>query len=581
MSKIANIKINGIPLEVPLGTTVLEAAKQVGVHIPTLCHLDLCDFGVVNKVASCRVCVVEVAGRNALAPSCAEMVYDGMEVVTDSLKSINARRNNLELLLSNHPFECLTCMKNLDCELQALAEELNIREIHATGEKMDYPIDLSSNAIVKDPNKCVMCRRCETMCNEVQTVGVLSGINRGFEAVVGTAFHLDMIDTSCTYCGQCVAVCPTAALTERNDLPRVWRALSRERNHVVVQVAPAVRVAIGEMFGMEPGTISTGKLVTALRRLGFDSVFDTNFGADLTIMEEARELVHRIEHNGTLPMLTSCCPAWVKFFEHQFPEMLDVPSTCKSPQTMVGAIAKTYYAEKINVPAKRIKVVSIMPCVAKKAESARPELSKEDYLHVDYVLSTREFGHMIKEAGIDFKALPDGEFDSILGESTGAAAIFGTTGGVIEAATRTAYELITGESLERIDFEDLRGLDGIREATVTIKDLDLKIGIAHGLGNARRLLESIKEGKAFYHAIEIMACPGGCIGGGGQPYHHGDQSIIKKRQDAIYEIDKNTPRRKSHENEMVLKLYKDYLGDPYGEKAHDLLHTCYTPGEKI
>jgi NADH-quinone oxidoreductase subunit G/NADP-reducing hydrogenase subunit HndD len=472
-------------------------------------------------------------------------------------------------------------MKNLDCELQSLAEELNIREIHAKGEKMSYPIDKSSNAIVKDPNKCVMCRRCETMCNDVQTVGVLSGLNRGFNAVVAPAFNLDMIETSCTYCGQCVAVCPTAALTERNDVPRVWRRLSNKRYHMVAQVAPAVRVALGEMFNMKPGSISTGKIVTALRRLGFDSVFDTNFGADLTIMEEARELVHRIEHGGRLPMLTSCCPAWVKFFEHQFPEMLDVPSTCKSPQTMVGAIAKTYYAEKINLPSKNIKVVSIMPCVAKKAESARPELSKEDLHNVDYVLSTREFGHMIKEAGIEFAKLPDGEFDNIMGESTGAAAIFGTTGGVIEAATRTAYELLTGDELDKIEFENLRGLEGVREAIVSIGDLDLRIGIAHGLGNARKLLEDIKSGKANYHAIEIMACPGGCIGGGGQPYHHGKDSIIKARQDAIYAIDRNTPRRKSHENEMVLKLYEDYLGTPYGEKAHELLHTCYTPGERI
>ncbi len=579
--KLANIKINDIELQVPLGTTVLDAAKTVGVHIPTLCHLNLCDFGVVNKVASCRICVVEQKERGALIPSCAEMVFDGMEIRTDSIKAISARRTNLELLLSNHPFECLTCTKNLVCELQSLAEELNIREIHAKGEKMDYPLDISSNSIVKDPNKCVMCRRCETMCNEVQTVGVLSGLNRGFGAVVAPAFNLDMIDTSCTYCGQCVAVCPTAALTERNDLPRVWRRLSRERNYVVAQVAPAVRVAIGEMFGLEPGTISTGKLVTALRRLGFDAVFDTNFAADLTIMEEARELVHRIEHGGTLPMLTSCCPAWVKFFEHQFPDLLDVPSTCKSPQTMLGAIVKSYYAEKMDIPVKDLKVVSIMPCVAKKAESARPELSKEDTLNVDYVLSTREFGHMIKEAGIEFKDLPESDFDNILGESTGAAIIFGTTGGVIEAAVRTAYELITGETLQKIDFEELRGLAGIREATVNIGDLELNIGIAHGLGNARKLLESIQRGESHYHAIEIMACPGGCIGGGGQPYHHGNQDVIKKRQDAIYEIDRNTPRRKSHENEMVLKLYDDFLGEPYGEKAHDLLHTCYTPGEKI
>jgi NADH-quinone oxidoreductase subunit G/NADP-reducing hydrogenase subunit HndD len=579
--KMAKIKINNIDLEVPLGTTILDAAKLVGVHIPTLCHLDLCDFGVVNKVASCRVCVVEVEKRSTLAPSCAEMVYDGMVVRTDSLKAISARRTNLELLLSNHPFECLTCMKNLECELQSLAQELNIREIHATGKKMNHPIDTSSSAIVKDPNKCVMCRRCETMCNDVQTVGVLSGIDRGFNAVVGTAFHLDIIDTSCTYCGQCVAVCPTAALTERNDLPNVWRILSRERNHVVVQVAPAVRVAIGEMFGMEPGTISTGKIVTALRRLGFDAVFDTNFAADLTIMEEATELVHRIQHGGRLPMLTSCCPAWVKFFEHQFPDLLDIPSTCKSPQTMLGAIAKTYYAEKIKVPSHRVKVVSIMPCLAKKAESSRAELSKEEILNVDYVLSTREFGHMIKEAGIEFDRLPDSEFDSILGESTGAGAIFGTTGGVIEAAVRTAYEMLTGETLEKIDFESLRGLEGIREAEVKVGDLNLKIGIAHGLGNARKLLEAIQRGEVNYHAIEIMACPGGCIGGGGQPYHHGDQNIIKKRQEAIYEIDRNMPRRKSHENKMVLKLYNDYLGEPYGKIAHELLHTCYTPGQKI
>jgi len=578
---MVNIKVNGIDIQVPEETTILQAAKEVGVHIPTLCHLELKDFGVVNKVASCRICVVEVKGRGALAPSCAEVVYEGMEVRTDSVKALNARRNNLELLLSNHPFECLVCTKNLDCELQGLAEELNIREIHAKGEKMNYPLDNSSNSITVDPNKCVMCRRCETMCNEVQTVGVLSAINRGFNASVSPAFNLPLADTSCTYCGQCVAVCPTAALTERNDIPKVWRALANERRHVVVQVAPAVRVAIGEMFGMEPGTISTGKLVTALKRLGFNAVFDTNFGADLTIMEEARELVHRIEHNGTLPMLTSCCPAWVKFFEHQFPELIDIPSTCKSPQTMLGAIAKTYYLEKLNILPRRLKVVSIMPCVAKKAESARTELSKEELLNVDYVLSTREFGHMIKEAGINFADLEDTEFDSILGESTGAASIFGTTGGVIEAAVRTAHELITGEELESVDFFQLRGLEGIREANVQIGDLELKIGIAHGLGNARKLLEAIKRGEANYHAIEIMACPGGCIGGGGQPYHHGDQEIIKKRQKAIYEIDKNTPRRKSHENQMVLELYDKYLGEPYGKKAHEILHTCYVPGQKI
>lgn len=578
---MVNVKINGIQIQVPEKTTVLEAAKKVGIHIPTLCYLKLGDFGIVNKVSSCRVCVVEEVGKSTLIPSCSSEVYEGMDIITNSSKSLNARRNNLELLLSNHPFECLVCEKNLDCELQSLADELNINEIHAKGEKMNYPIDRSSNSIVRDPNKCIMCRRCETMCNEVQTVGVLNAINRGFSVVVAPAFHLELAYTSCTYCGQCVAVCPTAALTERNDIQKVWRALANEKRHVVVQVAPAVRVAIGEMFGMEPGTISTGKVVTALKRLGFDAIFDTQFGADLTIIEEANELVHRIRHGGVLPMLTSCCPAWVKFFEHQFPDMLDIPSTCKSPQTMLGAIIKSYYLKNLDILPRRLKVVSIMPCVAKKAESARPELSKEELKNVDYVLSTREFGRMIKEAGIDFAALEDSEFDSLLGESTGAGAIFGTTGGVIEAATRTAYEMLTGKSLEDVDFKQLRGLEGVREATVKIGDLDLKIGIAHGLGNARKLLESIQAGKSHFHAIEIMACPGGCIGGGGQPYHHGDQEIIKKRQEAIYKIDKSLPRRKSHENEMVLKLYEEYLGTPYGEKAHDLLHTCYVPKERI
>lgn len=578
---MVKLTINNIPVEVEEGTTVLDAAKKIGIHIPTLCYLNLHDFGVVNKVASCRICVVEQKGKESLVPSCAETVFEGMEIVTDSVRALNARRSNLELLLSNHPFECLVCRKNLRCELQSLAQELNIRDVVYHGEKMQYPLDMSSLAIVKDPEKCVMCRRCETMCNEVQTVGVLSAVNRGFDVVVAPAFHLDMVDTSCTYCGQCVAVCPTGALTEMSYLHKTWRALANPNRHVVAQVAPAVRVAIGEMFGMDPGSISTGKIVTALKRLGFNAVFDTNFAADLTIMEEARELVHRIQHGGRLPMLTSCCPAWVKFVEHQFPELLDVPSSCKSPQTMLGAIAKSYYLDSLDILPRRLKVVSIMPCIAKKAEAARPELSKEALLNVDYVLSTRELGNMIIEAGIDFSKLEDTPFDSIFGESTGAAAIFGTTGGVIEAAARTAYELLTGENLENIEFQQLRGLEGIREAVIPIGDFNLKIGIAHGLGNARKLLEAIQRGESDYHAIEIMACPGGCIGGGGQPFHHGDENIIKKRQEAIYEIDRSMPRRKSHENETVLRLYEEFLGEPYGTKAHDLLHTCYTKGERI
>lgn len=578
---IIKATINGLEVEVQSGTTILDAAKRVGVHIPTLCHLNLEGFGIVNQVASCRVCVVEVQGRPALVPSCAEKVTNGMVIRTDSVRAITGRRMAVELLLSNHPKDCLSCAKNLECELQSLSQELGVREIKWTGEMMDHPMDDTSYSLVKDPNKCIMCRRCETMCNEVQTVGVLSAINRGFDSFVGPAFNLDMNQTSCTFCGQCVAVCPTGALTEINDIGRVWRALNDPDQYVIAQVAPAIRVAIGEMFGMDAGSITTGQLAASLRRLGFDGVFDTDFAADLTIFEEASELVHRIQHGGKLPILTSCCPAWVKFFEHQFPDMLDIPSSCKSPQIMMGAVMKTYYAEKHNIDPKKITVVSVMPCLAKKAEAARPELTKDYNSNVDIVLSTREYGAMLKEAGIQFDKLPIEDFDTMFGESTGAAVIFGTTGGVIEAAARTAYEWVTGEELESVDFTALRGLEGIRSATVKIGDLDLNIGIAHGLGNARKLLEDIRDGKSEFHAIEIMACPGGCVGGAGQPYHHGDMEIIRKRQEALYEEDRNKVRRKSHENEAVLKLYEEFLGEPYGHKSHDLLHTYYIPREKI
>jgi len=576
-----NIKINDVELKVPAGTTILEAAKEINVNIPTLCHLNLEGFGIVNQVSSCRVCMVEAVGRPTLVTACSEMVYEGLEVRTDSLKAINARRMAVELLLSNHPKDCLVCPKNLDCDLQKLAGDLGVREIRFEGQMMQYEKDESSYSIVKDPNKCVMCRRCETMCNDVQTCNILSAVNRGFDVFVGPAFNMDMADSSCTFCGQCVAVCPTAALTEVNYTRKVWQSLADEDIHTVVQVAPAIRVAIGEEFGMDPGEISTGKLAAALRKMGFDGVFDTDFGADLTIMEEASELVHRIKHGGTLPMLTSCCPAWVKFFEHQFPDMLDIPSTCKSPQIMFGAIAKTYYAEKKKLDPDKIQVVSIMPCVAKKAEAARTELTKDDKNNVDVVITTREFATMLKEAGIDFANLEDSDFDHMLGESTGASIIFGATGGVIEAATRTAYEWITGETLESVDFHALRGIEGLREASVQVGDITLNIGIAHGLGNARKLLEDIRSGKSKYHAIEIMACPGGCIGGGGQPYHHGDMSIIEKRREAIYKEDAGKTKRKSHENQEVLKLYEEYLGKPYGKKAHELLHTHYEPKEKI
>jgi NADH-quinone oxidoreductase subunit G/NADP-reducing hydrogenase subunit HndD len=419
------------------------------------------------------------------------------------------------------------------------------------------------------------------MCNEVQTCGILSGIGRGFDAFVGPAFNIPMVESSCTYCGQCVSVCPTAALTEVYHTDKVWEAINDPDKHVIVQTAPAIRVAIGELFGMEPGTIVTGKLVTALKRMGFDAVFDTDFAADLTIMEEASELIYRIKNNKTLPILTSCCPAWVRFIEHQFPELLEVPSTCKSPHIMFGTIVKTYYAEKNGIDPDNIVVVSIMPCIAKKAEAKRPELTKNEHNNVDIVVTTRELGAMIKEAGIEFENLPDSDYDKPLGETTGASVIFGTTGGVIEAAIRTAYEWITGEELKNVEIEQLRGMEGLREGTVNMAGKELKIGIAHGLRNARTLLESIREGKSKYDAIEIMACPGGCIGGGGQPYHHGNEEIVKKRQEAIYREDRSKKLRKSHENPEVLQLYKEYLGEPYGKLAHELLHTHYEERERI
>ncbi|KAB3530473.1 NADH:ubiquinone oxidoreductase [Alkaliphilus pronyensis] len=586
--KQINIKINDLEMKVPQGITILEASHEAGVKIPTLCHLDLHDLQLYNKTASCRVCMVEQVdpkdnSKNKLVPACVTKAYEGITVRTDTIRSITARRMAVELLLSNHPNQCFTCPKNLECELQALADELNVREIRWEGERMDYPKDMSSDAIVKDSNKCIYCRRCETGCNVIQTCGILSGIGRGFDAFVGPAFNIPMVESSCTYCGQCVQVCPTAALTEMYHTDKVWAAINDPDKHVVVQTAPAIRVALGELFGMEAGSRVTGKMVTALKRMGFDAVFDTDFGADVTIMEEASEFIYRLENNKTLPMLTSCCPAWVKFIEHQFPELLEVPSTSKSPHIMFGTIAKTYYAEKNNIDPDNIVVVSIMPCIAKKAEAARPELTKDEHNNVDIVVTTRELGAMIKEAGIEFTQLPDSEFDHPLGETTGASVIFGTTGGVAEAAVRTAYEWITGDELkgEDVVFQQLRGATGLRDATVKMGDREIRIGIASGLGNARRLLEEIREGKSKYDIIEIMACPGGCIGGGGQPYHHGNDEVIKKRQQGLYQEDKEKKVRKSHENREVLKLYEEYIGKPFGDKAHRLLHTHYEERERI
>lgn len=578
---LVTVNINNRQVQVEEGATILEAAKLLNIKIPTLCHLNLHDTKMVNQTASCRVCMVEVEGRRNLAPACATPVYNNMVVKTNSIRAINARRTVVELLLSDHPKDCLTCDKNTNCELQKLASDLGVREIHYEGEISTYPIDDSSHSIVRNLDKCILCRRCETMCNKVQTVNVLSGVDRGFNTVVAPAFNLPMTDTACTYCGQCVAVCPTAALTEVNNVPKLWRALKDKEKYVIVQTAPAVRVALGEEFGMEPGTVVTGKMASALRALGFAKVFDTDFAADLTIMEEASEFVHRLQHGGRLPILTSCCPGWVKFFEHQFPDLLDIPSSCKSPHEMFGAVAKTYLAEKLGVDPKKVVVVSIMPCLAKKYEAARPELSNDGMQDVDIVITTRELAKMLREAGIDFASLDDGDFDNPLGESTGASVIFGATGGVIEAALRTAYEWLTNETLENVEFNDLRGMTGVKEASVRINDMDVKIAVAHGLGNARKILEDIRAGKANYHAIEIMACPGGCIGGGGQPYIFGDTDILKKRAEGIYNEDRNKPIRKSHENPAVKALYEEFLGEPYGEKAHHLLHTSYVEREKL
>ena len=575
-----NLTIDRKPLVVKKGTTILEAASSIGIDIPTLCHMKLHDMNIENKPGGCRVCVVEVKGRRNLAPACCTEVAEGMEIFSHSIRAINARRTVVELILSDHPADCLVCAKSGNCELQDLAHHLGIREIHYKGSQSHYRED-TSPAIIRDMDKCILCRRCEMMCNEVQTVGVLSTINRGFHAVVSPAFEMNLDHSTCTYCGQCVAVCPTGALTEVNETGSVIRALSDPSKTVIVQTAPAVRAALGEEFGMEPGTLVTGKMAAALRRLGFDHVFDTDFAADLTIMEEGTELLDRLnkylagDKNVKLPILTSCCPAWVKFFEHQFPELKDIPSSARSPQQMFGAIAKTYFADKLQIKREDLVVVSIMPCVAKKYESSRDEFAVNGNPDVDYALTTRELAQLINLANIDFKSLPNEEFDQPLGESTGAAVIFGTTGGVIEAAVRTAYEVQTGKTLNRLDFEELRGMEGLRKATIDFDGTPINIGIAHGLGNARKLLEEIKAGESEFHAIEIMSCPGGCIGGGGQPYHHGNVDVLKKRQQAIYAEDKHKVLRKSHENPYILKLYEEFLGKPMSEKAHHLLHTKY------
>jgi NADP-reducing hydrogenase subunit HndD len=574
-------------VEVPKGTTIYKAAKELDIDIPVLCYMDLPDLNIEHKPGGCRICSVEVEGRRTLAPSCSTEVNEGMVVKTHSIRVLNARKTVMELILSDHPKDCLICAKSGNCDLQSMAIRLGIRNIpnQDIAAMSTYRTDFSPS-IIREMDKCIMCRRCETMCNEFQTVGALSAINRGFMSVVAPAFEMDLEDSPCTYCGQCVAVCPTGALTEVDHTNKLIEDLSNPTKTVIVQTAPAVRAALGEEFGMKPGTLVTGKMVAALRRLGFKYVFDTDFGADLTIMEEGTELIDRLsrhlkgDKNVKLPMLTSCCPGWVNFFEQQFTDLLDIPSTARSPQQMFGAIAKTYFADKIKTKREDLIVVSIMPCLAKKYECQRDEFKVDGNPDVDYSISTRELAHLIKRANMDLNNMPDEDFDAPMGESTGAGVIFGTTGGVIEAAVRTAYEIYTGKTLKKVDFEQLRGMEGIRHAEVDFNGFKVNIGIAHGLGNARKLLEDVRAGKSEFHAIEIMACPGGCIGGGGQPLHHGNLSILKKRMEAIYKEDEGKTLRKSHENPHILKLYEEFLGKPMSEKAHHLLHTHYVDRRK-
>jgi NADH-quinone oxidoreductase subunit G/NADP-reducing hydrogenase subunit HndD len=551
--------------------TVLEAAKAAGVHIPTLCyHPDLRPRGL------CRVCLVDIKGQRTLQPACTFPVADMMVVDTNSPAVRKARRTVVELLLSDHDRDCTVCERGGNCELQAISEDMGIREIRFEGERVTVPIDTSSPSVVRNPQKCILCRRCLEVCSGIQGVEAIGLGGRGFDTCIAPPHGKELADTACVNCGQCIDRCPTGALIGKNYIDQVWKAIEDPDKFVVVQTAPAVRVALGETQGMEPGEIVTGQMVSALRRLGFDRVFDTDFTADLTIIEEGNELIKRIKEGGVLPMITSCSPGWIKFCEHFYPDLLNHLSSCKSPQQMFGALAKTYFAEKAGVDPAKIVSVSVMPCTAKKFECDRPEMYDSGFKDVDYVLTTRELGAMLKQAGIKLDELPEAMYDDPLGESTGAAVIFGATGGVMEAALRTAYEVITGETLPALDLEMCRGMEGVKEATVQVGDLPVKVAVAHGLANAAKILDKIRAGEAPWHFIEVMACPGGCLGGGGQPIPT-DAEIRSARARAIYQADRDLPLRKSHENPSVTRIYEEFLIEPLGEKSHHLLHTKYTP----